>query len=103
MQAIAANDASDQRQYEYHIARLKLDAENRDKRRRILSQVLCSGIIITFVFGCLILGMAFWGAEAQSETASKLLDTIGTAIGGIDVYLVARAIFRYTTRDTQDD
>ncbi len=100
-QAIAAGDAADQRQYEYSLARLNLNAENRDKQRRILSQVLWAGIIIPFVFGGITLGMAFWGTEAQSETASRFLDTIVKAIGGIGFYLVGRAIYRYTTRDTQ--
>ncbi len=68
LKAIEASDAADERQYRYHLEKLRTNAQERENRR-------LSDLRITWARSCGV-------AAVQREVATEVLRTVGTAIGG---------------------
>ena len=83
--AIEASDAADQRQYDYHVERLRRDDEARNRRHesgiRLLWTVVGSGLLLTGLF----FWMIFFGNDAQRTVALDILKTVGTGLGGFGI------------------
>lgn len=98
-EAIQAGNTADERQYNYHMARLE-SAERADQRKHLLAKQVFAGAGIIFTAPMvLLLWMLFFGNEDQTETARELLGAIGTAVGGGGVLLLlahaTRRLFNY--------
>ena len=83
--AIEASDAADQRQYDYHVERLRRDDEARKHRHesgiRLLWTVFGAGLLLTGLF----FWMIFFGDDAQRTVALDILKTVGTGLGGFGI------------------
>lgn len=99
--AIDANDAADKRQFEFHMAKLdeekqqRIDKTDLDRTRITLAGRIAlafggSFILLTTVF----VSMLFFGNPSQSEIAKNALTTLGNGIGGFGVIYAATAAFR---------
>ena len=94
-EAIQASDAADERQYNYHMARLESEERAAQRKHLLAKQALAGAGIILAVLMVLLFWMLFFGSTGQTVTARELLGAIGTAVGGGGVLLLlARAMRR---------
>ena len=80
--AIEAQDAADQRQFEYHCKQLDAQDEQSKRQHGLARQVFWGGGGFCGVVLILILGKLFFGSEGQASAAATILTVLGTAIGG---------------------
>ena len=88
-------------QLQHELSLRQVEAENeRDRRRHRLAVyviILLAGVPLALL--TLVVVMAFFGNERQSQIALNLLGIVGTALGGAGVvFLVAFAINRLVSR-----
>jgi hypothetical protein len=79
---IETSDTSDKRQFDYRMAKLTADSES-DLRNHGLARTvtfIASGLGIAVL--ALLLVMAFFGSQEQSETAIQVLKVLGIGAGG---------------------
>ncbi len=98
-EAIQLSNATDERQYNYHMAQLE-SRERISKSKHILASRILYSIGTVFIGGLILLfWMLFFGAPGQVTTAKELFNIIGTAVGGGGVLLLlvhgARRLFDY--------
>ena len=83
--AIEASDAADQRQYDYHVEKLRRDDEARTRRHdsgiRLLWALFGAGLLLAGLF----FWMIFFGDDAQRTVALDILETVGTGLGGFGI------------------
>ena len=104
LKAIAANDAADKRQYEYHVERLRQDSKDRNERHRSVVKLLWATLGVTVLVGGFVFYMLFFGNDAQRAVARDLLTTIGTAVGGAGaIWVIKSAIQRLFDNRSRDD
>ena len=99
--AIDANDASDKRQFEFHMAKLAADRERHADNAKIEERKLKIAAIIAAAFGLVSRGLLgafcyvlFWGTAEQSDVAIRILTTLGTGVGGFGVIYAVITAFR---------
>ena len=92
--ALDVQDASDQRQYDYHVKALESnDAKERESRKiggRLVTILLVGGFLL---IGSL-LAVALFGDESQGESAIAITKYFFTGLGGYGVLRMAERIFR---------
>ena len=94
-EAIQASNTADERQYNYHMARLESEERAAQRKHLLAKQALAGAGIIFTVLMALLFWMLFFGSKGQTATARELLGAIGTAVGGGGVLLLlARAMRR---------
>jgi len=92
--AIDANDASDERQFEFHMEKLRRDDKDRQMRHSSgLKLVWASMSFTVFTLVFLIL-MAFFGSPDQQTTAERILIVLGTGVGGAGIFFMLTQILR---------
>jgi hypothetical protein len=83
---IEATDASDKRQYEYHMTKLTTeDAHNLRKHNLAKGVISVGGGVICLVVFVLLWAM-FWGNQTQSDLAFNLIRILGIGVGGYGVF-----------------
>lgn len=99
--AIDANDASDKRQFEFHMAKLKADRDTRTENLEIEKTRLKIAIGVALTFGASCVGLAllfcymlFFGTSPQSSLALSILTTLGQGVGGFGIIYAAIIAFR---------
>lgn len=104
LKAIAASDAADKRQYEYHVERLRQGSKDRNEQHRAVVKFIWAVLGVTVVAGSLVFYMLFFGDHAQRNIAQSLLTTIGTAVGGAGaIWAIKSAVQRLFENRTLDD
>ncbi len=83
-QAIEATNVADQRQYDYHVEKLRRDDEDR-KNRHKSGVNFAWAFIAAVVFIGLFFTMIFFGNDTQQTIATEILRTIGTGLGGFGI------------------
>ena len=96
--AIEANDASDQRAFDYHMARLDSDTKIRTEQLRIARTMMYGGSALAALMILALFGLLFFGNAEQSHLASVMLEKLVSALGGIGVYLLGRHTLNKLTR-----
>lgn len=94
VKAIAASDASDKRQYEYHVEKLRQGADERKGRHGSAVKFAWAVFALAVVSGAFVVGMLFFGNDSQRDAAETLLRTIGTAVGGAGAFWLAKEAFQ---------
>lgn len=84
-QAIEATNVADQRQYDYHVEKLRRDDEDRKNRHKSGVKFAWALFIVAVVFIGLFFTMIFFGNDAQQTMATEILRTIGTGLGGFGI------------------
>ena len=80
--AVEAGDASDKRQFEYYMERLRTD-ERRDERRHGLARrMIVGGGVAAIVVLSFLMIMAFYGNEQQQATSITWLKILATGAAG---------------------
>jgi hypothetical protein len=93
LKSLQAGDAEDQRQFDFHTQRVRLE-DGRQTRRSIFTHRLFGGLVIVGVlFVSFLAGMAFFGNAAQAGLATSLLEKVITFIAGGGTYAAARAAY----------
>lgn len=99
--AIEANDSADKRQFEFHMAKLDEERQQRKDRTELEQTRIRLAIWIAVVFcsvgaliSALFVAMLFFGTPDQSKTASDILETLGKGIGGFGIIYAFVAAFR---------
>ena len=101
---IAAGEAAEKRQHEFHIERLRLGSSDRNDRHRSFMMLVWAAATVTVMFGGTAFYMLFFGEEIQRETAQDLLTVLGTAVGGGGALYGIRAMVQYLLeRNTPED
>ncbi len=93
-QALNAAADSDERQYNYHMDKLRRDDEDRRDRRKSGMLLIWSISGISAVFLGFLLLMGFFGDPTQREAAKALLSTLGTGTGGFGIGWIMLMAFR---------
>jgi hypothetical protein len=103
--AIEANDASDKRQFEFHMAKLDDERHSRAESSAIDRDRLQFAKWIALSFGAVAIGlvvlfswMLFFGSSEQSATASSILGTVGKGVGGFGIIYAVVVAFRALLR-----
>ena len=96
--AIDASSAADERQYQYHMEKLKTDAEQADKRFSFCKQVVIWGGGASFLFVLFLIATSLFGSEIQAKTAFTLLKVMFTALGGYGVISLIIRVVRSSFR-----
>jgi hypothetical protein len=99
--AIDANDASDKRQFEFHMAKLKADRDTQTENLEIEKTRLkiAIGVVVSVGLSCvglvfLFCYMLFFGTSGQSSLAMSILTTLGQGVGGFGIIYAAIIAFR---------
>jgi hypothetical protein len=83
--AVDAGDAADKRQFDYRMARLKVEEEAGKRQDRIVrAALLWTGSVATILL-VLLFGMIFIGTSEQRDIAERILITLGIGAGGYGV------------------
>lgn len=88
-QAVEANEAADQRQFNFHMEKLKRDSEDRADRRVTGFRMLWVFISVATVSMAFFAWMAFFGDDVQRQIA---MDLIGKLVNGIAGFGIIWAI-----------
>ncbi|EME69096.1 hypothetical protein H261_15225 [Paramagnetospirillum caucaseum] len=103
--AIEANDASDKRQFEFHMAKLDDERNARAENSAIERERLHLAKWIAASFGVAVIGlcilfsiMLFFGSATQSATALNILGTVGKGIAGFGIIYAVVVAFRTLLR-----
>lgn len=82
LRAVEVSDASDKRQFEFHVK--KLDSEERQTMRRLsFGFWITAGVgAVISIFLLVLLYMMFFGTEIQASRGQNLLGAVFTAVGG---------------------
>lgn len=91
--AIEVNDASDQRAFDYHMARLDSETKLKAEQIKIARAVIYGGATIATLITMLLFWLLFFGSEAQSHIASSLIEKLVAAFGGVGLYLLGKHAF----------
>ena len=95
MRALEVSDSADQRQYNFHLESLAAEERQKEKSRSLARLVITIGGGSVLALAALVIGMAFFGDEAQSRIALSMVKEIAKALGGAGfIFLVAAAIRR---------
>ena len=95
MRALEISDSADQRQYNYHMESLATEERQKEKSRSLARLVIMIGGSSFLALAALVIGMAFFGDEAQSRIALTMVREVAKALGGAAlIFLVAAAIRR---------
>lgn len=98
-QAIEAENAADQRQYDYHVEKLRRDDEDRKRRHESGIRLLWALFTVTVGLTGFVFWMIFFGDDAQRSAAIDILRTIGTGLGGFGVvWFLLTAVRRFLAR-----
>jgi hypothetical protein len=92
--AIDAQQESDKRQFEFHMARLKSDEASGEKRFRFASKYLWTILVTGIGVLALLLAMIFFGGEHQSQLAIKAFKVLGNAAVGAGALILGRHFWR---------
>ena len=99
--AIEANDAADKRQFEFHMAKLGEDRQQRQDDTALGKTRLRLAVGIAIAFGAvaiaiiaLFVTMLFFGTPTQSDVAAGVLSTLGKGVGGFGFIYAFIAAFR---------
>lgn len=92
--AVEASDAADQRQYEYYMARLEKEAEEKSKTRTSAVKLVWAMLVGSFVVCLFLIGIAFFGTESQAKLSIDILKTILNAVGGFGIGWILLMVFR---------
>jgi hypothetical protein len=82
LEAIKATDAADQRQFNFHMERLKREDDDRCRRHALAKGIFSVGGVVLTALASLLLGMIFWGTPDQSGKAYTLIKEAAKALGG---------------------
>lgn len=103
--AIEANDASDKRQFEFHMAKLDDDRNARAESSAIERERLRLATWIAFSFGTVVISlcilfsmMLFFGSAEQSAIALNIIGTVGKGVAGFGVIYAVVAAFKTLLR-----
>ena len=95
MHALEVSDSADQRQYNFHLESLAAEERQKEKSRSLARLVITIGGGSVLALTALVIGMAFFGDEAQSRIALSMVKEVAKALGGAGfIFLVAAAIRR---------
>jgi CHASE3 domain sensor protein len=98
--AIEANNASDKRQFEFHMARLEEEKQQRINKDGVERSKIGLARMIVLLFGSFailvtfgLLYFLFFGTPDQVSTAQSLLSTGGKGVGGFGaIYAIISAV-----------
>lgn len=91
LRAIEANDAADKRQFEFHMARQEQDLIVKKEQIKMMKYLVIGGSITSLLIFSVLGYMLFFGSEHQSQIASKAIETIVSALGGIGIFLFGKS------------
>ena len=95
MRALEVSDSADQRQYNYHMERLATEERQKEKSRSLARLVIMIGGGSILALAAVVIGMAFFGDEAQSRIALTMTKEVAKALGGAGfIFLVVAAVRR---------
>ena len=97
LKAIDAQNASDQRQYEFSLKELDVQEEIEQRRDKFVQQVFWCGGGGFFALILLVLYMVLFGDTDQSRSANNILGIIGHSLGGGGAIYLASVIVRWFT------
>lgn len=98
-QAIEADDAADQRQYDYHVEKLRRDDADRKRRHASGVRLLWGLFSAVALFNAFVFWMVFFGNDAQRSAATAILRTLGTGLGGFGIiWFLVTAARRFLAR-----
>ena len=100
--AIEANVASDNRQFDFHMERLRLSGERSQRRDSLARIIIFSGMGVATIIGGFLLWLAFFGTEQQSAVALKVIYLFLTAVGGYGIVTTARHGLRHLLQGGTD-
>jgi len=100
--AIEVNDASDQRMFDYHMARIQKESEIRRDQLNLIRGTAIGGGAIASVIILLLFGMLFLGDAHQSELAGGILEKLAVALSGIGAYLLGKTAFGKLNASTEE-
>ena len=90
LRALEINEKSDQRQFEFHKERLASEERDSKRSHALARSVIFYGGGAAALVLALILGMAFFGNEAQSQLAMAMIEEGVEVMGGAGfIFLVA--------------
>jgi hypothetical protein len=98
LRAIEAGDASDKRQYEYHVEKMRQNSKVRTDHNRSIFKLLWAVFGSIGIAGALVFWMLYFGTEIQREVSVSILRNIGTGLGGAGVLWLFRAAFQRATK-----
>lgn len=87
---IETSDASDKRQFDYHMKKLECDDAHRKQRHELARSVITKIIYSSFIILLVLFGFMFLGNEKQSELASSAMQVL--FIGGAGYGIVSGLI-----------
>ena len=104
LRTIEASSASDERQFKYHVEKLRQGSQDRNERYRSALRFAWAFFTIAVAGGGLIFFMLFYGDDAQRIAARDLLRAIGTAVGGAGaLWALKEAFQRVFASGSRDD
>lgn len=100
--AIEANDASDQRQFDYHMSRLERETELKQSQIRLAGFLTYGVYAMSSIIIAILVFMVFFGNPEQVKIASDLFVKLITAFAGIGSYLTLKGIFNKLTKSPSE-
>ncbi len=98
LRVVELSDASDVRQYEYHMERLRVDEKLAAAHLSLGSRIaLGMGAVLTLVL-LSVLYMIFFGSETQASRAKELAVWFFAALGGGGLFVAAQTGMRWLMR-----
>ena len=94
LKAIAASDAADKREYDYHVERLRQGSRDRNERHRSVVKFAWAALATVVVVGGLVFYMLFFGNDAQRLVAHDLLSIVATAVGGAGALWAVKSVLQ---------
>lgn len=98
LRAIEANEANDLRLYQYHMAKLEQDAQDKATKLNIAKYLIYGGSFFAFSIAIVLLCMIFLGDAHQSDMGLSLVETIIKALAGVATYTIIRGMFNKLTK-----
>ena len=96
--AIEANNASDQRQFDYHMSRLEQETKLIKDHIKLAGFLTYGTYFISVMLISIFTYMSFFGDSEQTKTAYELFSKLITAFAGIGSYLTLKGIFNKLTK-----
>ena len=94
LKMVEAHEASDQRQYDFHMAQLTQTFQDRKDGRKSLITIIWA-ILVFFMFGVAgLMGLLFFGTDFQQDMALEISKLLGAALGGGGIIWLARSLFK---------
>jgi len=103
LRAIEASDASDKRQYEFHVEKMRQNSKDRKDLNRSIFRLLWGVFGAIGLVGVFVLWMLYFGTETQREVSIIILRNLATALGGAGVLWLFRAVFQRATKLESDN